>query len=76
MRDASSRFFSTGTPQSNPAMTSSRMKSTAAIVASVLGLVAFGAARAHGDHQPEHGGTVGRGDDSVFVEFVVEKGGP
>jgi len=55
-------------------MTSSIVRLAAVIAVSFLAFVAFGTARAHGDHKPEHGGTVGRGDDSVVVEFVLEKG--
>jgi hypothetical protein len=55
-------------------MTTSGMKPAIAVGVAVLGLLAFGTARAHGDHQSEHGGTVGRGDDSVVVEFVMDKG--
>jgi hypothetical protein len=29
---------------------------------------------AHGDDKPKHGGIMGRGDDTVTVEFVFEKG--
>jgi hypothetical protein len=43
----------------------------AAVFASVL---ALGSAYAHGDHPSTHGGTVGRGDDGIVVEFVMEKG--
>jgi len=50
------------------------MKTRAVIVASVFNLFAFGNAYAHGDHPSTHGGVVGRGDDEVVVEFVMEKG--
>jgi hypothetical protein len=33
-----------------------------------------GSAFAHGDDKPKHGGIMGRGDESVSVEFVFEKG--
>jgi hypothetical protein len=33
-----------------------------------------GTALAHGDDKPKHGGIMGRGDDTVTVEFVFEKG--
>jgi hypothetical protein len=33
-----------------------------------------GAACAHGDDKPKHGGIMGRGDESVSVEFVVHNG--
>jgi hypothetical protein len=29
---------------------------------------------AHGDDKPKHGGIMGRGDDSITVEFVFDKG--
>jgi hypothetical protein len=32
----------------------------------------LGAARAHGDEKPKHGGLMGRGDDTVTVEFVFK----
>ena len=51
----------------------SRLKSAAVMVASILSLVAYGTVCAHGDHEPEHGGTVGLGDDQIVVEFVMEK---
>jgi hypothetical protein len=66
--------FSPGRVKRAFKMKSSRMRSAIAIIGSVLGIFAFGGAHAHGDHKSEHGGTVGRGDDSVVVEFVVEKG--
>jgi hypothetical protein len=50
------------------------MKTLAVVVASVFNLFAFGNAYAHGDHPSEHGGVVGRGDDAIVVEFVMEKG--
>ena len=50
------------------------MKTLAVVVASVFNLLAFGNAYAHGDHPAEHGGIVGRGDDAIVVEFVMEKG--
>ena len=33
-----------------------------------------GTAFAHGDDKPKHGGIMGRGDDTVSVEFVFENG--
>jgi len=51
-----------------------QMKTLAVVVASVFNLLAFGSAHAHGDHESTHGGTVGRGDDEIVVEFVMEKG--
>jgi nitrogen fixation protein FixH len=50
------------------------MKTLAVVVASVFNLIVFGNAYAHGDHPSEHGGTMGRGDDAIVVEFVMEKG--
>ena len=29
---------------------------------------------AHGDHKPTHGGAVGRGDDDIVMEFIVQDG--
>lgn len=50
------------------------MKTLAAIFASILYLLVVGSAYAHGDHKPKHGGSVGRGDDGIVIEFVMEKG--
>jgi hypothetical protein len=50
------------------------MKTLAVVVASVFNLLAFGSACAHGDHPSEHGGVMGRGDDAIVVEFVMDKG--
>jgi nitrogen fixation protein FixH len=50
------------------------MKTLAVVVASAFNLIVFGNAYAHGDHPSEHGGVVGRGDDAIVVEFVMEKG--
>ena len=50
------------------------MKMLTVVVASVFNLLAFGYACAHGDHEPTHGGTVGRGDDAIVIEFVMENG--
>ena len=50
------------------------MKTLAVVTASVFNLLAFGNAYAHGDHPSTHGGTVGRGNDEIVVEFVMEKG--
>jgi nitrogen fixation protein FixH len=50
------------------------MKRLAVVIASVFNLLVFGNAYAHGDHPSEHGGVVGRGDDAIVVEFVMEKG--
>lgn len=40
----------------------------------VLLTVAFHGALGHGDDKPKHGGIMGRGDESVSVEFVVANG--
>ena len=74
MRMRRAGFFSGTEQDSDVDMTSSRLKSASVILASILSLVGFGIACARGDHEPEHGGTVGVGDDQVVVEFVVEKG--
>lgn len=37
-------------------------------------LVAPAMVAAHGDDKPKHGGIMGRGDDTVTVEFVYAKG--
>ena len=50
------------------------MKTLAVVIASGFNLLAFGNACAHGDHQSTHGGIMGRGDDAIVVEFVMEKG--
>ncbi len=50
------------------------MKTLTAVVASIFNVLAFGSAYAHGDHPSEHGGIMGRGDDAIVVEFVMEKG--
>ncbi|HWZ73145.1 MAG TPA: hypothetical protein VN326_16950 [Casimicrobiaceae bacterium] len=50
------------------------MKTLAMVIASVFNTIAFGTAYAHGDHASEHGGIMGRGDDAIVVEFVMEKG--
>ncbi|HEY1461082.1 MAG TPA: hypothetical protein VGH59_13605 [Casimicrobiaceae bacterium] len=50
------------------------MKTLALATASVFNVFAMGIAWAHGDHPSTHGGTVGRGDDKIVVEFVMEKG--
>ena len=51
-----------------------QMKTLAVVVASAFNLIVFGNVYAHGDHPSEHGGVVGRGDDAIVVEFVMEKG--
>jgi len=50
------------------------MRTLAVVIASVFNMLAFGNAYAHGDHPSTHGGTVGRGDDEIVVEFVMERG--
>ena len=50
------------------------MKKLAVVVASVFNLLVFGNAYAHGDHASEYGGVVGRGDDAIVIEFVMENG--
>ncbi len=50
------------------------MKIALAVIATVLQLLAFCNAYAHGDHKPKHGGIMGRGDDEISVELVMEKG--
>lgn len=50
------------------------MRALTVVVASIFNLLAFGNAYAHGDHEATHGGTVGRGNDEIVVEFVMEKG--
>src|SRR5882762_6633566 len=51
-----------------------RMKIALAVLAAVLHTLALCDAYAHGDHKPKHGGIMGRGDDEVSVELVMEKG--
>jgi len=50
------------------------MKIALAVIATVLQALAFCNAHAHGDHKPKHGGIMGRGDDEISVELVMEKG--
>jgi hypothetical protein len=50
------------------------MKTLAVVLALVFNLLAFASACAHGDHDSKHGGIVGRGDDEIVIEFVMEKG--
>jgi hypothetical protein len=50
------------------------MKGFALMVAALFQLAALGNAYAHGDDKPKHGGIMGRGDDTVTVELVMEKG--
>ena len=51
-----------------------KLKTLAVVVASVFNMLAFGNTYAHGDHPSQHGGVVGRGDDEIVIEFVMEKG--
>jgi hypothetical protein len=44
------------------------------VASSGFGLFACGNASAHGDHKSTHGGDVGRGNDEIVIEFVMEKG--
>jgi hypothetical protein len=50
------------------------MKFALAVIATVFQVLAFCNAYAHGDHKPKHGGIMGRGDDEISVELVMEKG--
>jgi hypothetical protein len=50
------------------------MKIALAVIATVLQMLAFCNACAHGDHKPKHGGIMGRGDDEISVELVMDKG--
>jgi len=50
------------------------MKIALAVIAAVLQVLPFCNAYAHGDHKPKHGGIMGRGDDEISVELVIEKG--
>lgn len=50
------------------------MKIAVAVIATLLQTLALGNAYAHGDHKPKHGGIMGRGDDEISVELVMEKG--
>ena len=49
------------------------MKTAAVILASILNVFVLGPAFAHGDHAAQHGGVVGRPDEEIVVEFVMEK---
>ena len=48
------------------------MKTLLVLVAALL--LQPGFAFAHGDDKPKHGGIMGRGDDTVTVEFVYQNG--
>ena len=50
------------------------MKFALGMIAMVLQMLAFCNAYAHGDHTPKHGGIMGRGDDEISVELVMERG--
>ena len=50
------------------------MKIALAVIATLLQTLALCNAYAHGDHKPRHGGIMGRGDDEISVELVMEKG--
>ncbi len=50
------------------------MKIAPAVIAAVLQALSCCNAYAHGDHKPKHGGIMGRGDDEISVELVMEKG--
>jgi hypothetical protein len=50
------------------------MKIALAVIAAVFQTLAFCNAYGHGDHKPKHGGIMGRGDDEISVELVMEKG--
>ena len=50
------------------------MKIALVVIATVLQVASFCNAYAHGDHKPKHGGIMGRGDDEISVELVMDKG--
>src|SRR6266850_4830406 len=50
------------------------MKIAVAAIATVLQALTLCNAYAHGDHKPKHGGIIGRGDDEISIELVMEKG--
>ena len=50
------------------------MKKVLVVLASAVQIFAVGAACAHGDHKPKHGGIMGRGDDDISAELVIEHG--
>jgi hypothetical protein len=49
------------------------MKIAPLVIAGVLQGLCFCNAHAHGDHKPKHGGIMGRGNDEISVELVMEK---
>lgn len=49
------------------------MKLALAAIATALQMLAVNA-YAHGDHKPKHGGIMGRGDDEISVELVMDRG--
>ncbi len=51
-----------------------KLNTLAVVVTSVFSMLAFENIYAHGDHPSSHGGIMGRGDDAIVVEFVMEKG--
>jgi hypothetical protein len=50
------------------------MRILLAVLASGFQLMALNNACAHGDHKPKQGGIMGRGDEDISVELVMEKG--
>jgi|SRR5882672_1579299 len=50
------------------------MKVALTVIAAVIQTAILCNAYAHGDHKPKHGGIMGRGDDGISVELVMEKG--
>ena len=50
------------------------MKIALGVIATVLQVLSFCDAYAHGDHKPNHGGIMGRGDDEISVELVMDSG--
>ncbi len=50
------------------------MKVALTAIATFFHVLAFCNAYAHGDHKPKHGGIMGRGDDEISVELVMDKG--
>ena len=50
------------------------MRTFLAAVMAAFQLATCTGVHAHGDDKPKRGGTMGRGDDSVSIELVVEQG--